>query len=146
VEGADSSPSGGGGDAVGGRRGEAEGIARHGSWEAALQGMAHALRHVAALRLMCDPHDLGAVAEVRSTHTRLPTVTVYEAYPGGVGYAHRLFELHDQLLASAADLVAECPCAAGCPSCIGPLHLVTGAKDACLRLLRAQALTYSASA
>jgi len=116
------------------------------SLEAGLQGMAHALRHVASLRLMCDPHDLGAVAEVRSTHTRKPTVTVYEAYPGGVGYARRLFELHDQLLASAADLVAECPCAAGCPSCIGPLHLVPGAKDACLRLLRAQALSYSESA
>ena len=108
--------------------------------------MAHALRHVAALRLMCDPHDLGAVAEVRSTHTRRPTVTVYEAYPGGVGYARRLYELHDQLLASAADLVSDCPCAAGCPSCIGPLHLVDGAKEACLRLLRAQALTFSESA
>jgi DEAD/DEAH box helicase domain-containing protein len=76
----------------------------------------------------------------------VPTVTVYEAYPGGVGYARRLFELHDQLLASAADLVTDCPCAAGCPSCIGPLHLVQGAKEACLRLLRAQALTFSASA
>src|SRR5436190_6797528 len=31
-----------------------------GVWEAGLQGMAHALRHVASLRLMCDPHDLGA--------------------------------------------------------------------------------------
>ncbi|MEP7106232.1 MAG: Zn-binding domain-containing protein, partial [Chloroflexota bacterium] len=139
------------------------------SLEAGLQGMAHALRHVASLRLMCDPHDLGAVAEVRSTHTLKPTVTVYEAYPGGVGYARRLFELHDQLLASSADLVADCPCAAGCPSCIGPpsAHrisdpaatavsvpsgdspgppVVPGAKDACLRLLRAQALTYSESA
>src|SRR5439155_15457719 len=47
------------------------------------QGMAHALRHVASLRLMCDPRDLGAVAEVRSVTTRLPTVTVYEIYPGG---------------------------------------------------------------
>jgi DEAD/DEAH box helicase domain-containing protein len=136
----DSSPLGG---EVPPRRG---GGGAGGVWEAGLQGMAHALRHVASLRLMCDPHDLGAVAEVRSTHTRQPTVTVYEAYPGGVGYARRLFELHDQLLASAADLVADCPCAAGCPSCIGPLHLVPGAKDACLRLLRAQALTYSESA
>jgi DEAD/DEAH box helicase domain-containing protein len=138
------------------------------SLEAGLQGMAHALRHVAALRLMCDPRDLGAVAEVRSTHTRRPTVTVYEAYPGGVGYARRLYELHDQLLASAADLVTECPCAAGCPSCIGPpsphrisdpagtpmpvppgdspVPPVEGAKEACLRLLRAQALTFSESA
>ena len=103
--------------------------------EAGLQGMAHALRHVASLRLMCDPRDLGAVAEVRSVTTRLPTVTVYEIYPGGVGYASRMYDLHHDLLVDAASLVRECPCAAGCPSCIGPLHMVEGAKAACLRLL-----------
>lgn len=108
--------------------------------EAGLQGMAHALRHVGSLRLMCDPRDLGAVAEVRSPATGRPTVTVYEVYPGGVGFAARLFELHDQLLRDAAELVSECPCAAGCPSCIGPLNLVDGAKAACLILLSANAL------
>jgi DEAD/DEAH box helicase domain-containing protein len=108
--------------------------------EAGLQGMAHAVRHVASLRLMCDPRDLGSVAEVRSVTTRLPTVTIYEAYPGGVGYAARMFELHRVLLEDAAALVRDCPCAAGCPSCIGPLHLVEGAKGACLRLLSANAL------
>jgi len=105
--------------------------------EAGLQGMAHSLRHVASLRLMCDPRDLGAVAEVRSVTTRLPTVTVYEIYPGGVGYSARMFELHSDLLADAAALVRDCPCDAGCPSCVGPLHLVEGAKSACLRLLEA---------
>jgi len=108
--------------------------------EAGLQGMAHSLRHVASLRLMCDPRDLGAVAEVRSVTTRLPTVTVYEMYPGGVGYAVRMFELHRDLLEHASSLVQDCPCLAGCPSCIGPLHLVEGAKEACLRLLSASAL------
>jgi DEAD/DEAH box helicase domain-containing protein len=105
--------------------------------EAGLQGMAHSLRHVASLRLMCDPRDLGAIAEVRSVTTKLPTVTVYEIYPGGVGYASRMYDLHHQLLADAASLVRECPCAAGCPSCIGPLHMVEGAKAACLLLLQA---------
>jgi DEAD/DEAH box helicase domain-containing protein len=105
--------------------------------EAGLQGMAHSLRHVASLRLMCDPRDLGAIAEVRSVTTRLPTVTVYEIYPGGVGYASRMYDLHHQLLDDAASLVRECPCAAGCPSCIGPLHMVEGAKAACLLLLQA---------
>jgi DEAD/DEAH box helicase domain-containing protein len=105
--------------------------------EAGLQGVAHSLRHVASIRLMCDPRDLGAVAEVRSTTTRLPTVTVYEVYPGGVGYSQRMYELHHDLLESSAALVRECPCLAGCPSCIGPLHLVEGAKSACLRLLSA---------
>lgn len=105
--------------------------------EAGLQGMAHSLRHVASLRLMCDPRDLGAVAEVRSVTTRLPTVTVYEMYPGGVGYSSRMFELHRELLEHAAALVRDCPCLAGCPSCVGPLHLVEGAKEACLKLLEA---------
>ncbi len=108
--------------------------------EAGLQGIAHSLRHVASLRLMCDPRDLGAVAEVRSVTTRLPTVTVYEMYPGGVGYSIRMYELHRELLEQAAELVRDCPCLAGCPSCIGPLHLVEGAKEACLRLLSASAL------
>jgi DEAD/DEAH box helicase domain-containing protein len=108
--------------------------------EAGLQGMAHALRHVASLHLMCDPRDLGSVAEVRSVTTRLPTVTVYEVYPGGVGFSSRMFELHGELLDDAAALVHDCPCLAGCPSCVGPLHLVEGAKEACLRLLSATAL------
>jgi DEAD/DEAH box helicase domain-containing protein len=103
--------------------------------EAGLQGMAHSLRHVASLRLMCDPRDLGSVAEVRSVTTRLPTVTLYEVYPGGVGFSARMYELHRELLDDAADLVRDCPCLAGCPSCVGPLHLVEGAKEACLRLL-----------
>jgi DEAD/DEAH box helicase domain-containing protein len=105
--------------------------------EAGLQGMAHTLRHVASLRLMCDPRDLGAVAEVRSVTTRLPTVTVYEMYPGGVGYSARMYELHRELLEQGAALVHDCPCLAGCPSCIGPLHLVEGAKEACQHLLEA---------
>ena len=108
--------------------------------EAGLQGVAHSLRHIASLRLMCDPRDLGSVAEVRSVTTQLPTVTVYEVYPGGVGYAARMHELHRDLLDDAASLVRECPCVAGCPSCVGPLHLVEGAKEACLRLLSASAL------
>src|SRR4029077_6886441 len=89
--------------------------------EAGLQGIAHSLRHVASLRLMCDPRDLGSVAEVRSITTQLPTVTVYEVYPGGVGYARRMYELHHELLEDAAHLIRDCPCDAGCPSCIGPL-------------------------
>jgi DEAD/DEAH box helicase domain-containing protein len=108
--------------------------------EAGLQGIAHALRHVASLRLMCDPRDLGSVAEVRSITTRLPTVTVYEIYPGGVGFSSRMYELHRALLDDASSLVRDCPCLAGCPSCVGPLHLVEGAKSACLRLLSATAL------
>src|SRR5207237_6011006 len=60
--------------------------------EAGLQGMAHALRHVASLRLMCDPRDLGAPPEARSTFTSRPTVTAYYVYPARVGSSSRLDE------------------------------------------------------
>lgn len=119
--------------------GHFQGVARD-RFEAGLQGVAHALRHVASLRLMCDPRDLGAVAEVRSPYTERPTVTVYESYAGGTGCASRLFELHAELLRDAARLVAECPCADGCPSCTGPLAHVEGAKQACLQMLLPEAV------
>ena len=114
---------------------------RHGRerLEAGLQGMAHAMRTVASLHLMCDPHDLGATSEVRSISTRKPTVTIYEVYPGGVGYSRRLYELHQDVLRDAAALVRECACADGCPSCVGPLAGVEGAKTACIQLLSATA-------
>ncbi|MCP4427109.1 MAG: DUF1998 domain-containing protein, partial [Chloroflexi bacterium] len=32
----------------------------------------------------------------------------------------RLFELHDELLAAALELVADCRCRDGCPACVGP--------------------------
>jgi DEAD/DEAH box helicase domain-containing protein len=28
--------------------------------------------------------------------------------------------MHDELMARALELVSECPCADGCPSCVGP--------------------------
>src|SRR2546426_2032508 len=71
-----------------------------------MPGTGPSLRHIASLRLMCDPRDLGSVAEVRSVTTRLPTVTIYEVYPGGVGYASRMYELHRDLLEDAAALVS----------------------------------------
>src|ERR1700682_903668 len=112
-------------------------LLRRDTLECGLPGMGDAVRHVASLRLMCDPRDLGSVAEVRSVTTQLPTVTVYEVYPGGVGFSSRMYELHRELLDDAAALVRDCPCLAGCPSCVGPLHLVEGAKEGCLKLLEA---------
>jgi DEAD/DEAH box helicase domain-containing protein len=108
--------------------------------ESALRGLAHALRHVASLRLMCDPRDLGSLAEVRSTATQRPTVTVYEVYPGGVGCSPRLFDLHEHLLTETLELISACPCDAGCPSCTGPFSGGVAAtaeepKAACIQLL-----------
>ncbi len=88
--------------------------------QGALVGLANVLVTIAPLYLMCDPRDIGVVAEVKSPFTGRGTVTIYDKIPGGIGFGQKLYELHDMLLEAAHDLVAACPCAAGCPSCAGP--------------------------
>ncbi|MEX2226071.1 MAG: Zn-binding domain-containing protein [Dehalococcoidia bacterium] len=85
-----------------------------------LWGLAHLLRHLAPIFLMCDPRDLQAVAQIRSPFTERPTLFLYENQPGGVGMPRRLFEIHGRLMGAAQELVTGCTCAAGCPGCVGP--------------------------
>jgi DEAD/DEAH box helicase domain-containing protein len=86
----------------------------------ALGGLAYVLRNLAPLYLMCDPGDIEVSAESRSPLTQAPTVVVYERVAAGVGFSQRLFELHDELLTAARELVADCRCRDGCPACVGP--------------------------
>jgi DEAD/DEAH box helicase domain-containing protein len=106
--------------------------------DVALIGAGRALQAVASVLLMVDPRDLGLVGQVRSPHQEAPTIYLYEAMPGGVGLAPRLYERHDELVAGAAELIASCECEAGCPACTGPrLEPDVDAKALALRLLRA---------
>jgi DEAD/DEAH box helicase domain-containing protein len=110
---------------------------RRAELDVALMGVGRAMQAVAAVLLMVDPRDLGLVSQVRSPHNQSPTVYLYEAVPGGVGLSERLFDRHDELIAGAADLLAGCGCASGCPSCTGPrLEPDVDAKALSLRLLR----------
>jgi len=96
-----------------------EGLGR-GALQDGLWGVAHLLRNLAPIFLMCDPRDLQAVAQVRSPFTERPTLFLYENQPGGVGMARRLFEIHPKLMQAARELVSNCGCPAGCPGCVGP--------------------------
>ena len=86
----------------------------------ALGGLAYVLRNLAPLFLMCDPGDIQVGAEAMNPLTKAPTVVVYERVAAGVGFSRRLFELHDQLLEAALELVTDCRCRDGCPACVGP--------------------------
>ena len=101
----------------------------------ALGGLAHALGNLAPLYLMCDPRDIGIAAEQRSTFSSLPTITLYERIPAGIGFAQTLYDLHNELLIAARDLIAACPCDGGCPACIGPGASDAEAKQQTIRLL-----------
>ncbi len=70
---------------------------------------------------MCDPRDLGSLAQVRSKQTKSPTITFFDRVPEGLGLAERLYELHGELLSGALELVQNCRCQEGCPACVGPV-------------------------
>ena len=107
--------------------------------QSGLTGLGNVLRGVAPIFLMCDPRDIHLACEVRSPHTGAPTVFLYDAVPGGVGFAERLYEIHSSLIAAARDLTAACPCESGCPGCVRPGlaggPFAGGAKQATLAIL-----------
>ncbi|HJW84838.1 MAG TPA: Zn-binding domain-containing protein [Anaerolineae bacterium] len=86
----------------------------------ALSGLGQVMRQIAPLFLMCDPRDIDVLAEARSPFTELPTITIFDRVPGGIGLSQECFELHTELLRAARDLVAQCRCENGCPACVGP--------------------------
>src|SRR5690606_21252808 len=92
--------------------------------QSALLGIANVLIHIAPLYLMCDPFVIRVYPQVKSVHMKRPTIYFYDRYPGGIGLSERLFELHDELIEQAKELIRNCSCLSGCPACVGPIEEV----------------------
>jgi len=128
-------------------------------------GLGYALHSVAALHLMCDPHDLNRCVGDRGAKWFLrlsrdskgiyssfnapeeiplekmdlfePTLFLYDNYPGGIGFSHQLFDDTQVLLEKTLRLISRCECLHGCPSCAGPTKEVgEKSKEVALALLR----------
>jgi DEAD/DEAH box helicase domain-containing protein len=85
-----------------------------------LAGLGYVLSQLAPLFLMCDPGDLGLHVDAAGSVFGAPSVVLYDQVPAGIGFSQKLFEIHEELLIRALELVIECPCEDGCPSCVGP--------------------------
>ena len=116
-----------------------------------LQGSLHAAEHaqIAVLPLHRDVRPLGHRRAVHGGHrqTARPTIFIYDGHPGGVGITRAGYEAFATLVGDARRLIDECPCRAGCPSCVQspkcgnlnePLHK-RGALELMGRMLRAGA-------
>jgi len=103
-----------------------------------LAGLAYVLGNLAPLFLMCDSGDLGTHIEpVENQIFGQPTVVVYDSIPAGIGFSEKLFEIHAELIQRAHELVAQCTCADGCPSCVGPGgENGVGGKEEALAILK----------
>jgi DEAD/DEAH box helicase domain-containing protein len=111
-------------------------------------GAAYALHVVAGVAVMAEARDLrkavgsgdgawfadgdgrgrgrmrsadGSLTDATAGERFLPTVYLYDNYPGGVGLSEPLWHRQKELIGQARALVAACDCRAGCPACIGPV-------------------------
>jgi DEAD/DEAH box helicase domain-containing protein len=121
-----------------------------------LAGLSYVLSQLAPLFLMCDPGDLGVYTDGAGTlraqqgtsgtkneaaasneETARPSVVLYDQVPAGIGFSQKLYEMHAELIGRALELVSECECKDGCPSCVGPGgENGLGGKQETLALLR----------
>ncbi|MDR0731561.1 MAG: DEAD/DEAH box helicase [Treponema sp.] len=99
-----------------------------------LAGMGALIRLIAPVFLLCDPRDLGIAERVRDPHFGIPALYVYDKYPGGTGLSEALSRRAAELFGAVLSVVEHCPCASGCPSCVGPGANKTAVEDF-LRLL-----------
>jgi DEAD/DEAH box helicase domain-containing protein len=98
--------------------------------QAGLLGLANLSSQIASLFLMGDQRDLRSVCQVRAPFTGLPTLFLYDNFPGGVGYSREIYHAYKDIFAAARRVIANCGCSSGCPSCVGPEHQIgeTGKK------------------
>jgi len=87
-----------------------------------LPGAIHAAEHCAIgllpLVATCDRWDIGGVSTPLHPDTGHTTIFVYDGYPGGAGVAERGFRSVRRWLDATHERLRECPCPAGCPSCV----------------------------
>ncbi|HEY5971960.1 MAG TPA: helicase-related protein, partial [Pseudoxanthomonas sp.] len=111
-------------------------------------GAAYALHVVATVAVMADARDLqksvgngdgtwfatqdgkgngraqdeaGKAVSMVEVQQFVPTVYLYDNFPGGVGLSEPLWQRQAELVRRARELVGRCDCVAGCPACVGPV-------------------------
>jgi DEAD/DEAH box helicase domain-containing protein len=85
-------------------------------------GGLHAAEHAAIgilpLFALCDRNDIGGLSTPVHPDTGKAQIFIYDAYPGGIGIAEKGYEMIEDLWQATRNVIAECPCEDGCPSCV----------------------------
>jgi DEAD/DEAH box helicase domain-containing protein len=97
-------------------------LAAAGITAASVPGALHAAEHagigILPLFAVCDRWDVGGVSTNFHPDSGLPSIFVYDGYPGGAGIAELGFTAGRRHLEATLQVIADCPCEAGCPSCV----------------------------
>jgi DEAD/DEAH box helicase domain-containing protein len=88
------------------------------SFGGALHAGEHGMIGLLPLFAMCDRADIGGLSTPAHRQSRLPTIFVYDGYPGGVGISRRGYDAFESLARDTLGVITRCPCKKGCPACI----------------------------
>jgi DEAD/DEAH box helicase domain-containing protein len=83
-----------------------------------LHAAEHAVIGLLPLVASCDRGDIGGVSTNVGPVQGLPTIFVYDGYPGGAGFADRGFRKIQTWWGATAAAIEACECPVGCPSCV----------------------------
>jgi DEAD/DEAH box helicase domain-containing protein len=83
-----------------------------------LHGAEHAFIAMMPLYVLCDRWDIGGISMPMHAETGGPVIFVYDGYEGGIGLSEKAYHLFGEIAAHSLNLVRECHCDTGCPSCI----------------------------
>lgn len=103
--------------------------------EEGLIGLSTALNSIVPLFVMCDPHDIHVVPQIKAIQSEKPTIYLYDRYPGGIGLSEKVYENISTIMYKTMDMVRNCPCENGCPSCIGLEGVSSNTKRTVLNLI-----------
>ena len=83
-----------------------------------LHGTEHAMIGLFPLHVMCDRFDIGGLSTNYHEDTQEATIFIYDGYEGGIGICEKAIDLITELTKSTRNLIKNCECKDGCPSCI----------------------------
>lgn len=90
---------------------------------AALHGLSYLLRQTAPSLCLGDIQNIETDVSLTEVGTGewKSALYLFDTIEGGVGYAEKIFEIFSEALKLCEAIIRECPCAAGCPSCVTSL-------------------------
>ena len=82
-----------------------------------LVALKNVLINILPLFVMCDRQDLGGIVE--SSKLGRPAIFLYDRFKGGLGFSEKAYGLLPDIIREVLNVIEDCPCESGCPSCVG---------------------------
>ncbi|MGA3059893.1 MAG: DEAD/DEAH box helicase [Candidatus Bathyarchaeia archaeon] len=87
-------------------------------FDGGLHAVEHAMIAMSPIFAMCDRWDIGGLSTRLHPDTGNPTIFIYDGFEGGIGISETLYQNIKPLWEKTLNLIDNCECTDGCPSCI----------------------------